>query len=480
MHRFHLDTVLLPDGWAEDVRVDVGPDGIITAVTVAPTGSAPEFAGGDGAADDAPAHAGTGEVRRLGTVVPGVPNLHSHAFQRAMAGRTERRGPGEDSFWSWREVMYAFVDRLDPDDVEAIAALVQVEMLESGFTSVGEFHYLHHDPDGRPYADPAETGGRICAAAARTGIGLTLLPVLYRHGGFGPTPPTHGQRRFVSDADLFADLMASARRHVAAVPGTRLGIAPHSLRATTVQDIREALPLASDGPVHVHVAEQTAEVDACLATHGARPVAHLLEHLPVDGRWCLIHATHMEASEVRAAAATGAVAGLCPVTEANLGDGFFPAREWFEAGGRIGVGSDSNVRIDLADELRTLEYGRRLSDRRRNVLAHPGGSTGRRLFEAALDGGVRALGGAVAGIAPGAPADFVELDRDHPRLLGLDRDDLLDGWLFGADGRVVQSVHVRGREVVRDGRAVTRPEVDAAWRRALGRMGVSPERERGA
>ena len=310
--------------------------------------------------------------------VPGLPNLHSHAFQRAMAGLTERRGSEADSFWTWREAMYRFVERLTPDDLEAIAAFAYMEMLEAGFTSVAEFHYLHHQPDGRPYDNVAEMSERIVAAAETAGIGLTLLPVLYRQSGFLGKPPTPAQRRFVSDRDTYARLMETR------VPDGNIGIAPHSLRAVTLDDLQWAALTWHGLPAHIHVAEQTREVEECLAAHGRRPIDLLLDTVEVDARrWCLVHATHADAGELARIVKAKAVVGLCPITEANLGDGLFDAQAFLAQGGRFGIGSDSLVRISAADELRTLEYGQRLMHRRRNVLGEATRSTGRRLFEAA-------------------------------------------------------------------------------------------------
>jgi formiminoglutamate deiminase len=471
MQRFLLRRALLPDGWASDVRVEVDAHGTVTSVT----GSAATT--GVGGSGDPAGSAVDCDVVIRGPVVPGVPNVHSHAFQRVMSGWTERADSSHDSFWTWREVMYAFVDRFGPDEIEAVSSLAYVEMLESGFTAVGEFHYLHHSPSGDPYDDPAETGGRVCAAAERTGIGLTLLPVFYRHGGFGPgadarRPAEPAQRRFVSRPDVFERIVASTRRHASHLPGGTVGIAPHSLRAATTAEITEIRAVAGDGPIHIHVAEQMAEVEAAIRYLGARPVAHLLDTQPVDERWCLVHATHLDDGEVVRGAASGAAAGLCPVTEANLGDGLFRAREWLDAGGSIGVGSDSNVRIDPADELRTLEYGHRLVDRRRAVLADPYQSTGRTLFDRVVEGGARALGRSCHGIAPGGPADFVVLDGNHPVLAGRDDDALLDTWIFGADARVVDEVWARGRQVVAGGRAIARDAVEAEWFATVRRMGA--------
>lgn len=414
-------------------------------------------------------------VEELGVVVPGVANLHSHAFQRGLAGLAERRGAtGRDSFWRWRRVMYAFVARLSPDEVETLAALAYCEMLEAGFTSVGEFHYLHHGPDGRPYDDPGEMAGRICAAAGEVGIALTLLPVFYRHGDVGGVAAGPGQQRFVTRVEGFAELMERAGRHAASLPHARLGVAPHSLRAVDVGEIAEILPLARGGPVHMHVAEQEAEVDRCVDVLGARPVEHLLDTLPVDGRWCLVHCTHMEPGEVARLAARGAVAGFCPSTEANLGDGVPPAGALVAAGGRYGVGTDSHVRIDLAEELRLLEYGQRMVHRRRTVLAAPGRSTGRTLVEEAASGGGRALDQPGGAIAPGARADLVVLDDDDPRLMGRRGDALLDAWVFGGGATQVREVWVGGRRVVVDGRAVARDAVDARWRRLAPRLAGWP------
>ena len=439
-------TALLPDGWTRDVRLTI--DG--ARIAAIEPGAAP----------------GPGDHVLAGrALIPAMPNLHSHAFQRAMAGMTERRGPGDDSFWTWRTLMYRFLDLLTPDDVEAIAALVQVEMLESGYGSVAEFHYLHHQPGGTPYADPAELAHRIAAAAADTGIGLTLLPVLYSFGGAGEVPLAGGQRRFGNDLDGFLRLREAAGRHLAA--DAILGTAPHSLRATTpaqIAALAEALP---DGPLHIHAAEQVQEVEAVEAWLGARPVAFLLDHVGIGPRWCLIHATQMTADETARLAGCGAVAGLCPITESNLGDGIFPGTAYLAAGGTIGIGSDSNVRIALAGELRTLEYSQRLRDRARNRLAAPGNSVGATLHAAALAGGARALARDCGALRAGALADLVAIDRSGDTLGPLADDQLLDGWTFAADDRVVREVWSAGRHVVRDGRHLARDRVAARYRRTM-------------
>ncbi|MFZ1425706.1 MAG: formimidoylglutamate deiminase [Geminicoccaceae bacterium] len=437
---------LLPEGWADDVRVTLDQGVIAGIETGAVAGPTDE---------------------RHGVALPGMPNLHSHAFQRGMAGLAERRGASADSFWTWREVMYRFLERMEPDDVEAVAAQLQVEMLETGFTRVGEFHYLHHGIDGTPYTAPAEMAARIAAAAETSGIGLTLLPVFYAHAGFGGQPPNPGQRRFLSDPESFARLMEESRAAVAGLPDAVVGIAPHSLRAVTEAELAGILPLAGGGPVHIHVAEQVAEVEACVGWSGQRPVEWLLGHAPVDGRWCLIHATHMTDDEAAAMARSGAVAGLCPITEANLGDGTFNALPFLAAGGAYGVGSDSNVLIDLGGELRQLEYSQRLHHRARNVLATAAQpATGRALFEAAVLGGARALGVA-AGLCHGAAADIVTIDGAHPALVGRSGDALLDSMVFAGGSSTIHSVWRAGRLVVREGRHVARDAVRARFARTM-------------
>ncbi len=445
MTTLHAAAALLTEGWAENVRIAISGGRIVAA------GAGIEPQAGD---------------ERHAILVPAMPNLHSHAFQRAMAGLAETRGPGADSFWSWREVMYRFALKMTPDDVEAVAAQLYVEMLEAGFGRVGEFHYLHHGPDGGAYADPAEMAARIVAAASATGLGLTLLPVFYAHSGFGGLPPGDGQRRFICDLDLFGKVLDGSRRIAAAIDGANVGVAPHSLRAVTPGELSAVVALAEGGPVHIHAAEQVREVEDCVAWSGERPVEWLLRHAGVDRRWCLVHATHMTGSETAALAASGAVAGLCPVTEANLGDGTFPAPEFVAAGGRFGIGSDSNVLIGVGDELRQLEYSQRLDRRARNVLATPGGSNGRALFDAALCGGARALGAPTGRIEPGADADIVSLDGSHPTLAGKSGDAILDAWIFAA-GAGVDCVWTRGKKRVEGGRHHLREAIAARYRRAM-------------
>ena len=446
-----FQSALLPAGWASQVRITAGAAGRIERVA---TGVA--------------AQAGD-ERHAIG--LPGLPNLHSHAFQRGLAGLTERRGAQADSFWSWRELMYQFVERIDPDGVEALSALAYAEMLEAGFTHVGEFHYLHHDRGGVPYADPGELAARIAAAAARSGIGLTLLPVFYAHSGFGGVAPAARQQRFISDPEGFARLLEASRAVVRALPGATVGVAPHSLRAVTPAQLTEVLELARGAPVHIHVAEQVREVEDCLAWSGRRPIEWLLENADVDARWCLVHATQATACELAGIAARGAVVGLCPSTEASLGDGVFPAVAFVNDRGRFGIGSDSNIRLDAAEELRLLEYGQRLAHRARNVLAGSGGtSTGRALFDAALAGGTQALLAGPGGLAAGASLDLVTLHAHDPALAAHRGDELLDGWIFSAGRSAIDCVWRAGLKLVSNGVHHERDAIRARYAQALRRL----------
>ena len=441
-------TALLEDGWAKDVLVTIDDEGRIASVT-----------------KDAKA---TPDSANVETLLPAACNLHSHTFQRAMAGLTERRGPSErDSFWTWREVMYRFLDLLSPEDIEAVAAFAFMEMQEAGFSAVAEFHYLHNRPGGGAYDDPGELSARIAAAQASTGIGLTLLPVYYAQGGVDGRPLAGGQLRFGNRLDGFAALMERAGGIVKGLsPDTGLGIAPHSLRAVGPADLEALTGMLPDAPFHMHIAEQEGEVQEALAELGARPVEWLLANMPVDRRWCLIHCTHMEPRETEALAKSGAVAGLCPVTEANLGDGIFDGARFRAAGGSFGVGSDSNIRITVNEELRQFEYSQRLRDRARIVLAGAGQSAGRVLYDHALAGGAQALGRQSGRIAPGRWADLVALQRGEGLALAKQPDLPLDNWIFTGDG-VVSDVWSAGRHMVAEGRHVRRDEIAKRYRRCL-------------
>ncbi|MBK8085688.1 MAG: formimidoylglutamate deiminase [Devosia sp.] len=375
------EQALVEGAWQRDVALTIADSGRIGAVAV---GASPRG-------------------MRVGALLAAPANLHSHAFQRAMAGMAERRGPtGRDSFWTWRRLMFRFLEALNPEDIEVIAAFVQMQMLEAGYAAVGEFHYLHHQPDGSPYADPGELSGRMVEAARQSGIGLTLLPVLYQQAGCDGAALAPGQVRFGNTVDRYAALLDRTARSVATLPADAgVGVAPHSLRAVSRDGLAATIRLAAGRPLHMHVAEQTAEVEEVLAAYGQRPIEWLLDHCPVDTNWCLIHATHMTESETMRLARTGAVAGLCPITEANLGDGIFNGVAYGDNGGRFGIGSDSNIRIALAEELRTLEYSQRLRDRGRALLATPTASTGRVLLEQAARGGAQALGRDAGSITAG-------------------------------------------------------------------------------
>ena len=445
-----FDHALLPQGWSQNVRIDL-KDGRIAAV--------------------APQAKADGAQRCRGIALPGLPNLHSHTFQRGMAGLAERRGDSEDNFWTWRQAMYHFLGRLTPEDIEAIAAFAFVEMLESGFTSVAEFHYLHHAPDGRPYGNIAELSERIVAAASATGIGLTLLPVLYSASGFGGAPTSDGQRRFSNVIDRFLKLAEGAETS-ATKHGFQFGVAPHSLRAVPPETLKRLLQTHTSGPIHIHVAEQTREVEDCIAWSGKRPVQWLFDNVTVDTRWCLIHATHTDEAEIRLMAGSRAVAGLCPITEANLGDGIFAAKAYLGHGGIFGVGSDSQIEISAPSEIRQLEYSQRLIHRARNVLStQAGASTGRELYDRALAGGAQALAREAGAIAVDQMADFVVLDDAHVNLAHLSGDRWLDAYLFTSPARMIRDVFVAGHHVVRNGVHRERARIEEQYKRVLARIG---------
>jgi formimidoylglutamate deiminase len=438
---------LLPGGWADDVLIDIGADGSVAGVRANAT---PD-----------------GAERASGPLVPGMANLHSHAFQRALAGRTGRAGAEGDSFWTWRQAMYTFLDRVDADAFAAIAAQAYVEMLKAGYTAVAEFHYVHRDPAGRAYADPAELARRVIAAAADAGIAMTLLPVFYAHGGFGGAAPAATQRRFVSSIDSFARLVADLARDASA-RDVRLGVAPHSLRAVMPDELAAVVALVSaEAPIHIHAAEQVREVADCVAWFGARPVEWLLDHAHLDGRWCVVHATHMTAQETSRLAASGAIAGLAPTTEADLGDGTFPARAFLDAGGAFGIGSDSNTIIDPFAELRQLEWSQRLAVLERNVLADRAAPVGRTLYTQAARGGGAAIRQPMGVIAAGTRADFIVLNGDEPALADAPHDALIDAAIFGPCRRPVRDVMVAGRWTVRDGHHPREDEIFVRYRKAM-------------
>jgi formimidoylglutamate deiminase len=434
---YFAERALLPDGWATDVRFDVDGDGNLTAVTP---------------------HARADGAQRLpGIVVPGMANVHSHAFQRAIAGRTERAGPAGDSFWTWREEMYRLLEAIDADEFEAIATAAYAEMLGAGYTSVCEFHYVHHAPGGVPYARRTELADRIVRAARATGIGLTLLPVLYQYSDFGGRPPSAGQARFVMTFDAYASLVDGLHAAYCRDPQITLGVAAHSLRAVAAEDVPRLVALAGSlggrAPIHIHACEQVREVDACRAEHGTTPLALLARYVALDERWCVIHATHATPAERALVRDSGAVVGLCPTTEASLGDGVFPAAEFTRGGGRIGIGTDSNASIDVAEELRWLEYVQRLKARERNVMHEARhASTGRYLYETTARGGAQALGRNAGVLAAGKRADLVALAQP-----GNDVERALDVAIFKSGAWQVADV-VSGGKAVAPGRIAAAPE----------------------
>lgn len=423
------------DGWQRDVGIDAAPGGEL----------------------------------RARFVLPGMPNLHSHAFQRAMAGLAERRGPGEDSFWTWRETMYTFAARIGPEELQAIAAQLYVEMLKAGYTHVCEFHYLHNSPDGTPYADPAAMSLAIVEAAHEAGIGLTLLPVLYMTGGFDGRPLSERQRRFGLPVEDYLRLLESLAEHES--PMVRVGVALHSLRAVPEPAMRAVLgaPLTRERAIHIHIAEQIGEVQDCLGVRGARPVQWLFDHAEVDARWCLVHATHLDEAEMRAVAHSGAVAGLCPTTEANLGDGLFPLASYLEAGGALGIGSDSHISVSPIEELRWLEYGQRLATRHRNIaVRQPGGSVGEALWNAALRGGRQAAALPQQGEA-GADS-LIVLDDTSPLLAARNETSVVDSFLFAGNTPLVRDVLAGGQWVVRDFRHHDEERIAARFKRVAERL----------
>jgi formimidoylglutamate deiminase len=448
----------LPGGWRRNVLLAWDETGTLRTVT-------PDLA-----------QAPEGVTHAAGPLLPGMPNLHSHAFQRAMAGLTEYRANPTDSFWSWRDLMYRFAARITPDDLGAIARWLYAEMLKVGYTSVCEFHYVHHAEDGQRYGNPAELAQRVVDAAGDTGIGMTMLPVLYQYSGFGAQAPRDDQRRFINTPDqllALIDTLRSARPEHGAL---RYGVAPHSLRAVSHASLRALLEgldaMLPGAPVHIHIAEQTAEVEACLATEGARPVAWLLERFDVNARWCLVHATHVDTAETAALAKSGAVAGLCLTTEANLGDGIFPAHDYLDAGGAFGIGSDSHIGVDWRAELRLLEYGQRLVRRQRNVLASPQTpQVADRLFAGALAGGTRATGRITGALVEGARADWIVLDPQHPNLAEQTSGSWLSSVVFCEHGETpVLDVYTGGERVVEQRRHRHEDRLYTDYRKALARL----------
>jgi formimidoylglutamate deiminase len=448
--KFRFTSALTSSGWQKNVTVAVGQNGMIENV-------------------EADAKDGT---LIAGIAIPAVPNVHSHAHQRLMVGLAERAGPGADSFWTWREAMYGFALKLSPDDLEAVAAQAYVEMLKAGFACVGEFQYLHHQPDGSPYDEPAELSLRCISAAEQAGIAITMLPTLYTYSGFGGQASTAGQRRFVNGADRFLKIYGTLKDVCNASPLRRLGVSPHSLRAVTPELLKTVLNgIDRDARVHIHVAEQVKEVDDCLGWCGKRPVEFLLDQFDASSRWCAIHATHMTENETRRLAKSGVIAGLCPTTEANLGDGVFPADSFTTKGGALAIGSDSQITISPAEDLRMLEYSQRLRDRTRNALAsRAGASTGRSLFDAVREGGASCLDNPGGAIAVGKRCDIAVLDSEHPAMIGREDDAAIDTWIFSAGNAAVKDVIVGGSYVVKDRRHIDEVRIQKKFSETVRRL----------
>ena len=450
MTKIFASKILTSSGWKENITVEINADGHIEKLRT----DTKEY------------------DHHVGCLLPAPVNAHSHSFQRAMSGLTEYRGPNpKDSFWTWRKLMFKFLKQLDPDIVEAIAAFVQMEMLEAGFSTNVEFHYLHHSESGRPYDDIAEMSQRIISAANQSGIGLTLLPVFYQYGGCDLRALEDGQRRFGNNLDQFQTLFQRVSKILeTAPPDTFLGLAPHSLRAVDPKDLIELVNIAEKKPIHMHLAEQVAEVDEVKEFLGARPVEWVMENLDISNQWCMIHCTQMEPHEVKMLAKTQAVAGLCPITESSLGDGIFEGANWMSNNGNIAIGSDSNVRISLSEELRTLEYSQRLRDRSRAVLANSHQSTGRRLFEGICKGGAQAAGRKTGLIKEGYLADLLALNTNHVDLERHKEDTLLDSYIFSGDDRMISDVWSAGRHLVKDGEHISRTEITRAYKKATKKL----------
>ncbi|MGQ6549175.1 formimidoylglutamate deiminase [Serratia sp. IR-2025] len=449
MPAYFASRALLPTGWAHNVRLEVDAHGQLAQVT--------------------PNTDSDGCLRLHGDVVPGMPNLHSHAFQRAMAGLAEVAGNPQDSFWTWRDLMYRLVQRLTPEQVGVIARQLYIEMLKGGYTQVAEFHYLHHTPEGKAYADRGEMTGRLSEAALQAGIGMTLLPVLYSYAGFGAQPAQAGQRRFIQSVESYLEQQQVIARQLAGQPLQNQGLCFHSLRAVELGQMQQILA-ASDQtlPVHIHIAEQQKEVNDCLAWSSQRPVAWLYEHLPVDSRWCLVHATHLDREELEQLARSKAVAGLCPTTEANLGDGIFPGDSYLHHQGRWGIGSDSHVSLNVVEELRWFEYGQRLRDQRRNRLTTPEQpAVADVLYQQALRGGAQACGTAIGKLAVGYRADWLVLDGDDPYLASAPDASILNRWLFAGGKEQIRDVFVAGRQVIEQGRHALQQQSSAEFLQVL-------------
>lgn len=450
--KIFAERILLADGWSKNKTLVI-TDGVITSIE-------------DGQSSDA---------QCVGTVIPGMVNCHSHAFQRAFAGFSEQGSEGQDSFWTWRKIMYKFLGQLTAENAQVIATQLYIEMLKMGYTRVAEFHYLHHDISGENYDELATMAKAIFNAASKSGIGLTLLPVLYRFSGFGPLPANEGQKRFINDIEQFNQLVTDCFALSKQFDNTNVGIAPHSLRAVdkqsllaTVEHVRN---LDAKAPIHIHIAEQQQEVDDCIAHYGQRPVQWLLENAEMDEQWCLIHATHINEQEQQGIIASKAIAGICPTTEANLGDGIFPTTEFLQANGTFAIGSDSHISVNPVEELRWLEYAQRLIKQQRAILASDEQvSVGRNLWQKAALGGAQSTSSNTGELAIGKQADLLVLNASKLALFAHDEQHLLDSVIFASQNNLVEEVMVNGHWVVTGGKHALEQESEHKFSEMLAKL----------
>ena len=454
MTKLYAENILIGSQWQTDKTIKLDSNGVIIDI----------YDGKD-----------QGSATLNGSVIPGMINCHSHAFQRAFAGFSEYRGNKQDSFWSWRDIMYRFVAKMTPEDAAIVAEYAFIELLKSGFTSVAEFHYLHHQQNGSRYSDIAEMSHQVINAALNAGINITHLPVLYSYAGFGHKQPSNAQGRFINTTESYVQLWERLQSHYQNTEGLQLGIAPHSLRAVSEQQLAEIIPWVqqknANSPIHIHIAEQKQEVEDCLAFYGKRPVEWLLEKFSVDQNWCFVHATHLTEKEVTQLASSGAVAGICPITEANLGDGIFPTSEYLQKGGRLAIGSDSHILINVAEELRLLEYGQRLTKYQRAVLTSEHcSSVGQFIYlKSAFDGALASSRNSGV-IEIGKRADFVVLNDKASSMLAKQNHQRLDAAIFASAEMPISQVVIAGKVVVEDNKHSNQERVTQAYERVLNKL----------
>jgi len=454
MSKLYAENILIGSQWQTDKTLSIDSEGLIVSIE---PGKDPQASLLDG------------------SVIPGMVNCHSHAFQKAFAGYSEYRGKTQDSFWSWRDIMYRFVAKMTPEDAHSVASFVYTEMLKAGYTSVAEFHYLHHQAGGAHYDDPAEMSHQIINAASTIGIALTHLPVLYSYAGFGEIPPSEAQARFIHSTDDYLNLIDQLNQKYNNHYNFQLGIAPHSLRAVGESQLEEIVPhiraINNNAPIHIHISEQMQEVADCLKHYGQRPVEWLLNNYSMDENWCLIHATHLTDSETKRLAKSGAVVGICPLTEGNLGDGIFPAAEYLGFGGKFAIGSDSHIGINVAEELRLLEYGQRLSRNQRAVLVDDNcSSVGQYLYANTARDGANAINQNVGEIAIGKRADLLVLNNEHPSMFSKQDSYILDAAIFACSELPVKDVYVAGKKVIDSGQHQFQSEITEKYKSVLARI----------